>query len=449
MPTDIKVKRGYDLRLKGEAEKVLIPVPSARAYAVKPPDFYAVIPQLLYKQPGVHVKAGDELFYSKHNPKIKFVSPVSGTIQEIVRGERRRVLEIIITPDTAIEFKDFGPLNTDTSDAAAIKERIFESGCGAFLKQRPYGTVANPDEEPRDIYISACHTAPLAADMAFVLEDQQQEFQAGINALAKLTPGSVHLAIPKGTSSFLKDVKNVDFINISGKHPAGNVGVQINLTQPINKGEKIWTVAAEDVAIIGRLFLTGRFDALRTIAVAGSAAQNRKYFRTRAGIAVDALVGKVDTQKTRIISGDVLSGDQVKANGFVNWSNNLLTLIPEGNEYRMFGWIPFTYNNIPSKSRTSFSWLAPNKKYEVNTSLNGEERAMVVTGEMEEVMPMDIFPMQLLKACLAGDIDKMQQLGILEVLPEDFALVDYVNTSKVEAQDIIQMGIDIMITEVG
>lgn len=449
MATDIKVKRGYDLRLKGQAEKELVDAPWSKTFAVKPPDFHSVVPQLKYKKPGVKVEAGDVLFHSKYRGQVKFVAPVSGVIKEIVRGERRRVMEIIIEADKEVSYKDFGKLDVASTDAQKLKDRIFESGCGPLIKQRPYDIIADPNDEPRDIFISAWDTAPLAADQEFILENQQEEFQIGIDALAKLTTGKVYLGVQKGTSSFLKNVNNAELIQVSGKHPAGNVGVHINQIKPINKGERIWTLGPEDVATIGRLFQKGIFDAKRTIAVAGSSAENRKYFKTVIGADVRSLIGEVDTAETRIISGDVLTGSKLSSNGFVGAYDNLVSLIPEGDNFRMFGWLPFTYNNIPSMSKTSFSWLFPNKKYEVNTNLNGEERSLVVTGEMEEVMPMDIFPMQLLKACLAGDIDQMQSLGIYEVIPEDFALVDFVNTSKLEAQEIIRMGLDIMITEVG
>lgn len=449
MATGIKVKKGYDLKLKGETEKKLEKEALARTFAIKPPDFHSVVPKLIYKKPGVHVKAGDELFFSKYSEKVRFVSPVSGTIKEIVRGYRRRVMEIIIEADEETSYKDFGKVDVATADAKEIKEHIFKSGCGAFIKQRPYDIVADPEDEPRDIYISVCDTAPLAADPEFILEDQKEDFQTGIDALAKLTSGKVHIGIRKGSSSFLKDVKNVELIEVSGKHPAGNVGVQIHKTKPINKGERIWTIGPEDVANIGRVLSTGVFDVKRTIAVAGSDAQNRKYIRTVVGASVSGLIGDVNDEETRIISGDVLTGAKVSNNGYIGFYENTLTLIPEGKEFRMFGWLPFTYNGIPSVAGTSFAWLFPNKKYEINTNLHGEERSMVVTGEMEQVMPMDIYPMHLLKACLAGNLDKMQELGIYEVIPEDFALVDFVNTSKVEAQEIIRLGLDLMITQVG
>lgn len=449
MATGIKVKKGYDLRLKGMAEKEIAAAPRSRTFAVKPPNFHSVVPQLLHKKPGVELRAGDELFFSKYSERVRFVSPVSGILKEVVRGDRRRVLEMVIEADKETRFKDFGKMDVASESAEAIKDRIFEAGCGAFIMQRPYDIVANPDDTPRDIYISACDTAPLAADPEFILEDQQEEFQVGIDALAKLTSGKVHIGIRSGSASFLRNVKNVELIEVSGKHPAGNVGVQIHKTKPINKGERIWTIGPEDVAIIGRLMLTGHFDARRTVAVVGSDATDRRYFRTIVGASVDSILGEIDDAKTRIISGDVLTGEKVSGSGFLNFYENTLSLIPEGNEYRMFGWLPFTYNNIPSKSRTSFSWLFPKKRYEVNTNLHGEERALVITGEMEEVMPMDIYPMELIKACLTNNIEKMQDLGIYEVIPEDFALIDYTNTSKIEAQRIIRMGLDLMIVEVG
>lgn len=448
MSRDIKIKKGLNLRLEGETEKILENAPLSRTYAIKPPDFHSVVPKLLIKKPGTRVIAGEELFFSKYNDKLRFTSPVSGTLKEIVRGDQRKVLEIVIEPDKQFEYKDFGKTSVNTLDTEAVKNKIFESGCGAFIKQRPYDIVANPEDTPKAIYISAHNTAPLAPDTEFMLKDQQVAFQEGIDALKKLTPGNVYLAVEKNSNSFLKDIKGVEILNVSGPHPAGNVGVHIHKTEPLNMGERVWTVNPQDVCIIGNLFLTGNFRAERIIAVAGSDAKNRKYFKTIIGANVSDLIGTV-SEKTRIISGDVLTGQRLSNGQYLDFYGNMVTLIPEGNNYRLFGWVPFTYNNIPSMSHTSFSWLFPKKKYVVNTNLNGEERALVVTGEMEQVMPMDIYPMQLLKACMSADIEKMENLGIYEVAPEDFALIDYTNTSKLEAQEVIRLGLDLMITEVG
>lgn len=447
MSKDIKVKKGLNLRFKGEAEQTLVEAPKSKTFAIKPPDFHAVVPKLVLKE-GAKVQAGEVIFFSKYNEAVKFSSPVSGTIVEVVRGAKRRVLEIVIEADAVNFYKEYGTMSAESSDAEAVKTRIFESGCGAFIKQRPYDIVANPEDAPKAIYISAYNTAPLAADPEFILQDQKAEFQEGIKALKKLTAGKVYLAVNKKSSN-LKDIQDVEILNVSGPHPAGNVGVHVHETEPINGGDRVWTVGPEDVAIIGRLFLTGKFDAKRTIAVVGADAKDKKYFRTLLGTNVSALVGEVNESVSRIISGDMLTGLRLTNNQFVGFYDNTVTVIPEGNNYRMFGWLPFTYNNIHSMSKTSLSWMFPNKKYDVNTNLNGEERALVVTGEMEEVMPLDVYPMQLLKACMTGDIEKMENLGIYEVIPEDFALVDYVNTSKIEAQEIIRLGLDLMITEVG
>ncbi|MCY2688405.1 Na(+)-translocating NADH-quinone reductase subunit A [Salinimicrobium sp. TH3] len=448
MSNDIRIKRGLTLRLKGEAEKTLVDAPRSKTYAVKPPDFHAVIPKMVVKE-GARVQAGDELFFSKYTEKIRFTSPVSGTLKEILRGDKRRILEVVIEADASDEFREFGILDPLKADSEAVKERILESGSWAFINQRPYDIPADPKDTPKAIFVSAMNTAPLSADVEFILKDRMEAFQAGLDALTRLTPGKVHVSVSGKGEGIFNGLKNVEMHKVSGPHPAANVGVQIHKVDPINIGERVWTVQPEDVANIGDLFLTGKYTAVRTVAVCGSEAKDRKYFRTTIGTPVSDLVGAVDTKNVRIISGDVLTGEQVNNEQYIGFFPNELTLIPEGNKYRMFGWLPFTYNNIPSNSRTSLSWMFPKKKFEVNTNLHGEERALVVTGEMEEVMPMDIYPMQLLKACMAADIEKMENLGIYEVAPEDFALVDYVNTSKIEAQEIIRLGLDLMITEVG
>ncbi len=447
MSNDIRIKRGLTLRLKGEAEKTLVDAPRSKTFAIKPPDFHSVIPKMIVKE-GATLQAGDEIFFSKYAPEVRFTSPVSGTLKEIKRGAKRRIMEVIIEADAQDTFRDFGKMDPLSGDAEAVKEKIYASGSGVFIKQRPYDIVADPKDSPKAIFVSAMNTAPLSGDVEFILKDRMQAFQVGLNALTRLTAGKVHVSIAKDAGSDLRNLQNVEIHQVSGPHPAANVGVQIHHIDPINQGDRVWTVGPEDVANIGDLFLTGNFSPIRTVALAGSSAENRKYYRTVIGANVADLVGTVNND-IRIISGDVFTGDKISNGQYLSFYPNTLTLIPEGNKYRMFGWLPFTYNNIPSNSRTSLSWLFPNKEYEVNTNLNGEDRALVVTGEMEEVFPMDIFPMQLLKACMAGDIEKMENLGIYEVAPEDFALIDYVNTSKLEAQEIIRLGLDLMITEVG
>ncbi|MBS3738996.1 Na(+)-translocating NADH-quinone reductase subunit A [Mesohalobacter halotolerans] len=448
MAINIKSKRGLKLRLKGEAEKKTSPALKSKTYALIPDNFHGLVPKMLIKKEGTAVKAGEPLFYSKYNDQTKVVSPVSGKLKTIERGARRRILRVIIEADDEFDYVEHDILDPLKTDAKKLKAHIFESGCGIFFKQRPYDIPVSAEDVPKSIHISTYNTTPLGADFEYILSNKKEEFQNGINALTKLTEGKVFLGVDRNAQSFLHDTENVKLVKVSGPHPAGNVGFQIQKTNPINKGEKVWTIRPEDVAIIGELLSTGKFNAERTVAVCGSDAVDKQYFKTLIGAEVNSIIEEVNTSKTRIISGDVFTGDIAQNGDHINFFSNEITLIPEGNQYRMFGWLPFKDNNIPSVHNTSFAKLR-RKPFQVNTSLNGEERALVVTGEMEEVMPMDILPMQLLKACMTGDIDKMENLGIYEVSPEDFATVEYVNTSKIEAQEVIRQGLDLMITEVG
>lgn len=447
MSKDIKVKKGLDLKLKGEADKQIVDATPSEVYAIKPSDFHAVVPKLILKE-GAQVKAGEPLFYSKYDDKVKFAAPVSGVITEVLRGAKRRVLEIKITADGKNEAINHGTVNLADASVDDIRNTLLESGCWPFIIQRPYSIVANSQDTPKSIFISAYATAPLAGDLEFIIESKKEAFQTGITALSKLTSGKVHLCV--GKNSALNDIKDAEIHKVTGPHPAGNVGVQIHKLDPINMGERVWTVGVEDVATIGNLFLTGEFKPERTIALVGTEVKesDRKYYKTVVGANVSTLIGTVDLNKTRIISGDVLTGDKLSNDQFLNFYHNTLTLIPEGNEYAFLGWMPFTRNEVPSNAGTSLSRLLGGKRT-VNTNLNGEERALVVTGEMEEIFPMDIYPLQLIKACMAGNIEDMENLGIYEVAPEDFALIDYTNTSKLEAQEIIRLGLDLMITEVG
>ncbi|GLB50536.1 Na(+)-translocating NADH-quinone reductase subunit A [Neptunitalea lumnitzerae] len=446
MSNDIRIKKGLNIKLKGEAERLLSEAPRSKVFSINPSNFHAVTPKMVVKQGDV-VKAGEPIFFSKNVPSVKFVAPVSGKIKEIRRGAKRVILDVLIEADAADTFVEHGVKSPSSLSGDEVKQLLLDSGCWPFIKQRPYDVVANPADSPKAIFISAFDSAPLAADVTFALKDKEAAFQAGVDALAKLTTGKVHLSVESGASSYFNKINGVTLHNVSGVHPAGNVGVQIHHIDPINAGERVWVVGPQDVVAIGNLFLTGKFDASRVIAVAGTSVEAPKYYATTIGSAVADILGTIP-EGARIISGNVLTGDNVTADGFLGFYDSEITAIPEGNNYRLFGWMPFKDNYIHSYAKTSFAWMS-GKKFEATTNMNGEERALVVTGEMEKVMPMDVYPMQLLKACLAGDLEKMENLGIYEVAPEDFALVDYVCTSKIEAQAIIREGLDVMIKEVG
>ncbi|WP_299228582.1 Na(+)-translocating NADH-quinone reductase subunit A [uncultured Psychroserpens sp.] len=449
MSKDIKIKKGLDIKLVGEAEKTVEQAIISNFYTIRPEDFHSVIPKLIAKE-GTTLQAGDVIFYDKSNEDIKFVSPVSGTVVEVLRGPKRRIDAIKIQADKTQSFKDFGKFNAN-SDAATIKAHLLATGCWSFIKQRPYDVIANPEKSPKAIFISGCATAPLAADLDFVLQGKEAELQTAVSALAKLTEGQVHIGV-KSSNSPLAGMSDATIHNVFGPHPAGNVGTQINRIDPVNKGEVVWTVNAQDLVIIGELLMTGKFNPERVIALAGSSVKKPRYFKTKIGSEVATMIYDNGVEKDgndRIISGNVLSGKHIKPDGSLGYYDNVITVIPEGDDYEFFGWNKPIFNKISTSRALTFSWLNSKKKYDLNTNTNGEHRAFVTTGTYEQVFPLDIYPMQILKACMYQDLDEMEALGMYEVAPEDFALTEFVCVSKQPHQEIIRKGLDLMLKEIG
>ncbi len=450
MSKDIKIKKGLTINLKGEAEKTLSNAPRSRTFAIRPSDFHLITPKLVVKEGG-KVQAGETIFYSKSNEAVKFVSPVSGTITAIARGAKRVITEISIEADAQDSFKDFGILSPTSSTADAIKGRLLEAGCWPFILQRPYAVIADTQQTPRDIFISAFSTAPLANDCDYSLHGKEKELQAALTALSKLTKGQVHVGVGKSGSSPFKGLKDITIHNVSGPHPAGNVGTLINKIGPVNKGEIVWTIAPQDLVIIGELFLTGKFNAERIIALSGSEVTSPKYYRTRIGSEASTFLydSGLKNENVRVISGDVLTGKKISPKGHLGYYSNTVTVIPEGDDYELFGWNKPVFDKISASRALTFSWLTPNKKFDLDTNTNGEHRAFVVTGSYEEVFPLDMFPLQMLKACMVQDLDEMEALGMYEVAPEDFALTEFVCVSKQPHQQIIRNGLDLMYKEIG
>ncbi|QZT39050.1 Na(+)-translocating NADH-quinone reductase subunit A [Halosquirtibacter xylanolyticus] len=450
MSNVIKLKKGLNIPLQGEAEKTMKKASPSQTYAIKPTDFPGLTPKLSVKE-GATVKAGSPLFYDKSNPEVKFTSPVSGEVVAVVRGERRRILEVVVKADNEIVYEEFQKGSPSSLKREEIKESLLTSGLWPMLKMRPYGIVARPADTPKDIFISCFDSAPLASDYEFVLAEEQKHFQVGIDALSKLTDGSVHLGLPADSSNkMFGAIQGVKTTKFSGPHPAGNVGVQIAHISPINKGDIYWTIAPQDVVNIGRLFEKGIYDAKRVIALTGSPLKSPEYVETLIGANISSVMQEsIDAENNRIISGDVLTGTQVEIDGHMSFYSNQVTILPEGNYYEMFGWALPGLGKF-SPSRTFFSWLGSKaRKFTMDTNFHGEERAFVVTGEYEKVLPMDILPVQLFKSILVNDIDKMEQLGIYEVIEEDIALCEYVCTSKIDIQKILRDGINTMIKELG
>lgn len=450
MSTDIRIKKGLNINLVGAAEPTTSKAVSSNVYSILLDDFHGLTPKMLVKE-GAEVKAGEPIFYNKNYEAMKFVAPVSGELVEIERGARRRILNVKILADKEQTTLEHSPLDPAKADADDIRAFLLESGCWPFIKQRPYDLIAHPEDVPKAIFVSAYITAPLAADINYTLKGKEAELQAALDALAKLTPGKVHVGIGKGENSPFAGLKGVNLHQVSGPHPAGLVGTQINRIDPINKGERVWTVSPQDLVIIGETLLTGKFNPERVVALAGSCIKNPKYYTTRIGSEISTFLyaSGVNQKNFRVINGDVLTGRKSRPEGHLGFYNNTVSVIPEGDDYELFGWTKPVFDKISPTRALTFSWLKSGKKYDLDTNTNGEHRAFVVTGLYEEVFPLDIYPMQLLKACMYKDIDEMEQLGLYEVIPEDFSLTEFVCISKQPHQQIIREGLDLLHKEIG
>ena len=445
MANCIKLRKGLDINLKGKAAAEVKPVKEPGFYALIPDDFTGVSPKVVVKEQE-YVMAGGPLFIDKNHPEVKFVSPVSGVVTSVERGARRKVMSITVEAAAEQDFEEFGRKEVASMDAQAVKEALLESGMFAFVRQRPYDVIADPSVAPRAIFVSAFDSSPLAPDFEFVLKGQEADFQTGLSALAKIAKTYLGVSVHQ-TSSALTGAKDVAVTVFDGPHPAGNVGVQINHIAPVNKGETVWTVDPQAVIFIGRLFNTGRVDLTRTVALTGSEVLKPAYCKLKVGaLLTNVFAGNVTPDsELRYISGNVLTGKQISANGFLGAFHSQLTVIPEGSGvHEMLGWIMPRTGDF-SVSHSYFSWLSGRKKeYVLDARVKGGERHMIMSNEYDRVFPMDILPEYLIKAIIAGDIDRMEALGIYEVAPEDFALCEFVCSSKMELQRIVREGLDML-----
>lgn len=450
MSKSIELKKGFNINLVGKAAKNTSEAPISATYVVKVSDFMGITPKVTVEE-GQKVKAGTPVLFSKLNEAMKITSPVSGEIVEVKRGDKRKLLEIKILADKQVEYEDFGKLST--SDIAnlskeQILEKLLKSGVWVNILQRPYAVIANPSDTPKNIFISAFDSSPLAPDYNYVYKGMESYMQEGVNALKKLTSGAVHVNIngDAEVSQVFAGLKNVTVNKFSGPHPAGNVGVQIHHLAPINKGEIAWTITPQGVMQIGKLLLEGKYDASKIIALAGSEVNKPQYYKVIAGAEVASITkGAIKDGDIRIISGNVLTGQKIEKDGHIGFYDNMVTVIPEGHYHEFLGWI------TPGANKLSFhrafgllSFLTPSKEYKVDTNLHGEERAYVQTGAFEQVVPMDILPTYLIKAILAKDYDNMEALGIYEVAEEDFALCEFIDVSKNPIQQVIREGIELI-----
>ena len=449
MASIIKLSRGLDINLAGKAQKYKSTVKAGTVFALAPECFEGVKPKAVVRE-GDRVKAGDALFINKDFPEVKFASPVSGTVSLVERGDRRKLLSIRVEADARQEFADFGIKDVNGLDGGQVKAALLEAGLFGYINQLPYAVSTNPQTSPKAIFVSALRDMPLAGDFEYELKGQEKDFQTGLTALSKVA--KTYLGIGKGQDISAKDVEVVTF---AGKCPAGNVGVQVNHIDPVNKGETVWIVEPTAVIFFGRLFNTGKVNLTRTVAFAGPEVKNPCYADMLVGQEIESLVeGAYDTDhNVRIIMGNPLTGTPIapKEEGLASHTRFLgahtseITIIPEGNDTdELAGWIMPRLSQF-SVSRSYFSWLFGKKKeYSLDARIKGGERHMIMSGEYDSVLPMDIYSEYLIKAIIAGDIDKQEQLGIYEVSPEDFALAEFVDSSKLELQRIVREGLDIL-----
>ncbi len=442
MSQSFKIRKGHNIKLVGDAPKNDLGNVSSTTYAVSPLDFPGITPKLAVKA-GEKVQAGDVLFFDKDRPEVKICSPVSGEVAEVKRGAKRKILQVVVLADSAITYASHGSFDLKSGDRGAAADHFAKTGVGALITSRPYGVVAGMSEEPRDIFVNGVQSGPLAGDLAYQIEGKDAEIAAAIEALALMTTGKVYVSQDADAPSIAAlNHEKATALTFSGKHPKGLVGSQIAQAAPINKGDIVWTVNAIDLPVIGRAFLKGEYAPQYKVVVAGSKITKPGYATITQGANLASFIGShVNTDNTRIIAGDVLTGTQIEATGFLSFGQSQITAIPEGNQTEFFGWVLPGFGKF-STNRAFWAWLFPNRKYDLDTNLHGEERAFVVTGEYDKFIPMDIFPQQLLRSILIGDIEKMEQLGIYEVVPEDFALAEVACTSKLPLQEIVRNGLN-------
>ncbi|MDD4609589.1 MAG: Na(+)-translocating NADH-quinone reductase subunit A [Bacteroidaceae bacterium] len=443
MTNVIKIGKGLDIKLKGIPAKEFFDVKLSDEYALVPDNFHGVTPKVVVK-PEEHVKAGGVLFIDKNHPEVNFVSPVSGVVTQVERGARRKVLAVHVKADAEQQYENFGKRNPSEMSGGEVKELLLKAGLFAFFNQRPYDMVAEPSQEPRAIFVSAFDSKPLATDFEVVLKGQETYFQTGLLALSKMAKTYLGISSQQ-TAPSLTAAKHVEVTVFKGPHPAGNVGVQIHHVAPINKGEVVWTIGAEEVIFIGRLLAKGEVDFTRTISLVGSEITTPAYCKVITGAKISSVLQnrvKKSSYAQRYIDGNVLTGMQTSTAGFLSAKATQITVIPDGSDvHEFFGWIMPRFNDF-SANRSYFSWFCKNHEYALDARVKGGERHMIMSNEYDRVFPMDIYPEYLIKAIITGDIDGMEALGIYEVAPEDFALCEFVDSSKLELQRIVREGLD-------
>ena len=448
MSLKFNLKKGFDINLDGNAIEEIGSEFKSNSFAIKPTDFINITRPKLLVDVGDDVKAGTPVVYDKLSENIMYCSPVSGEVIDIIRGDKRRLEEIRILPDKTNKFlnhKKYSDKEIQKLSREDIIDNLTKSGVWPNLIQRPFGLVADSEVEPKSIHISFFDSSPLAPNYSFIYKEEFENIEFGLLVLSKLTNGKIHL---NHNSESIKYFKNDKYQNneFSGPHPSGNVGVQIHHIDPVNKNDIVWSTTPAGLIQIGKLFSKGIYDASKIISLVGSSVEKPMYYKCLSGFSVNDIISKnVSDENVRVISGNVLTGTSIGNNGYLGFYDNMITVIPEGNNHAFLGWIMPIVNKLSfQRAFGLLSFLNPNKKYKLDTNTNGELRAFVQSGVFEKVLPMDILPTYLFKSILANDYDEMEELGIYELIEEDVALCEFVDVSKNEIQKLLRTGLNML-----
>ena len=453
MTKKIKLKRGLDIAISGKAAEIIGSNAQGEVFSVVPDHFAGITPKVVVKE-GERVEAGSPVFYNKQCSEMQFVSPVSGEVIAVNRGERRKVLSIDIRADKEQVYKNFGATDFATANAETLKQSLLAAGLWWCVKQRPYDVIANPAVAPKKVFVSTFDTAPLAPNYEFIAQGRAQHLQAAITAFSIISGKDVEVGLRAGsTANDFRMLQHAHFTEFEGAHPAGNVGVQIHHVDAVNKGEVVWTINFQDMLIIGKFLCEGVVDMTRLVALTGPEVHDAQYYQIKYGTSAKHLLfGNVHKEiPLRIVCGNVLSGYQVSEDEVLSPYTNQITILDEGSEtHELFGWMMPRFNKF-SNSNTFFTKIlrkvCPNMTFQFDARILGGHRAMIMSGEYDKVLPMDIYAEYLIKAMITGNIDKMEALGAYEVAPEDLALCEFVCTSKLPLQAIVRKALDTMKSE--
>ena len=439
---NISTKKGLNIPISGKASGDIINLDTPPKLALDLSSFEGTKFRLLVKQ-GDLVKIGQPIAEDKQTPGRYFVSPAGGTIDEVRRGEKRRLMAVVVTLDSEESYQQWDPMDPKESTKESLVSRFLESGIFAHIRMRPFNLLANPQETPKSIFVKALESAPYVPPSEFQVQGNQKAFQAGLNALNKICPENVNLVYsPDSQEPAFTEAQNVCLHTAKGPHPVSNPSVHIHHINPITSiDDRVWTLNAHDVVCIGTILLTGRCHTQRVISIAGPGilSSKRSFCVVRNGHPIGSLIAnRVENGIQRYISGDILTGDQVKIEDYLGFSHFCFTVLPENSSREFLHFFKPGFSKYTATKTYASGHCKTDKEFSFTTNQHGEHRAFVDANIYDKVMPMRVPTMLLIKAVISKDFDTAEELGFLEVDSEDFALSTFICPSKIEIVDIMK-----------